>query len=133
MTEEEGKEMLKNIYVYVVLFATLMMSIGGSIGIFTGVAEYLAPDIYMMPYESFREMRLAYPENNEILNEAVIRAEYETEKQEKIEGGRRYALRQIITSLGWIIIPLPIFLYYNKQGMVTSVGRANFSGRADRE
>ena len=124
--------MLKNIYTYVVLFATLMMSIGGSIGIFAGVAEYLAPDIYLMPYEQFREMRLEYPENNEILNEAAIRAEYETEKQEKTEDSRRDALRQIIMSLGWIIIPLPIFLYYNKQGMVISVGRANLSGRAQR-
>ena len=76
MTEEEGKEMLKNIYVYLVLFATLMMSIGGAVGVFTGVADYLVPSAYMEPADS---------------------------------------LRLIIKSFGWIIIPFPVFLYYNKQ------------------
>ena len=121
--------MLKNIYVYIVLFATLMMSIGGSIGVFTGVADYLVPDTYMQSYESFREMRLEYPNHNEILNEEAIRAAYETEKQEGIESSRQYALRHIINSLGWIIIPLPIFLYYNKQQGAVS-GRAQ---RADQK
>ena len=115
MTEEEGKEMLKNIYVYLVLFATLMMSIGGSVGVFMGVAEYIAPTIYMQSYDSFREMRLEYANHNEILNEEAIRAAYETEKQEKTESSRTDAVRQIIQSLGWIIIPFPVFLYYNKQ------------------
>lgn len=42
-------------------------------------------------------------------------------------------MRQIIKSLGWIIIPLPVFLYYNKrQGMIVSVGRAHHLGRAQR-
>ena len=76
MTEEERKKMLKNIYIYLVLFVTLMMSIGGAVGVFTGVADYLVPSDYMEPADS---------------------------------------LRLIIKSLGWIIIPFPVFLYYNKQ------------------
>ena len=45
-TEEEGKDLLKNVYVYLVLFATLMMSIGGSIGVFMAVADVVSPAPY---------------------------------------------------------------------------------------
>lgn len=132
MTEKEGEVMLKNIYVYLVLFATIMMSIGGSIGVFMGVADYLAPRVYMESYDSFYETRMRHHNYNEPPNEDVIRAAYEMEKQERTERYRTDAIRQIITSLGWIIIPLPVFLYYNRQGAVVSVGRASFSGRAQR-
>jgi len=137
MTKKEGETLLKNIYVYLVLFATIMMSIGGSIGVFMGIADYLAPSVYMESYDSFYETRVRYHNYNEPPNEDVIRAAYEMEKQERTERYRTDAIRQIIKSLGWIIIPLPVFLYYNKRQVVAvSVGRAHPLGcaqRVDRE
>jgi hypothetical protein len=103
--------LLKNIYVYLVLFATIMMSIGGSIGVFMGIADYLAPSVYMESYDSFYETRVRYHNHDEPLNEDVIRTAYEMEKHEQTERYRTDAICQIIKSLGWIIIPLPVFLY----------------------
>lgn len=90
MKEEENKEMVKDIYVCLVLFVTLMMSIVGAVGVFMGVAGYIVPNDYIEPAD---------------------------------------ALRQIIESLGWIIIPLPVFLYYRNTGTVITVTSVNFSDR----
>ena len=52
-SEEDGAIMLKNIYTYLVLFATLMMSIGGSVGVFMGVSDFLIPQPYYESYDSY--------------------------------------------------------------------------------
>ena len=123
-TEEDGEDMLKSIYTYLVLFATLMMSIGGSVGLFMGVADYIVPDPYIESYESYRSSQVANtdrynPETQEYESmapdESEIRANYELMKKDKEESARTSALKQMIQSVGWIAIPLPIFLYYQKQ------------------
>lgn len=125
-TEEEGIAMLKNIYTYLVLFATLMMSIGGSVGVFMGAANYVIPDPYVEPYEMYRmnyrndNVYDVYPEQAENpatsdIDESVVREQYDQMVKDSQKAEQRSALRLIIQSLGWIVIPLPVFMYFQKQ------------------
>ena len=102
MSEEDGAIMLKNIYTYLVLFATLMMSIGGSVGVFMGISDFLIPQPYYESYESY-------------LSTYESREQYEIMKEDAESRERRSAIKLVIQSAGWIAIPLPVFLYYQKQ------------------
>lgn len=124
MTEEEGENMLKNIYTYLVLFATLMMTIGGSVGVFMGIADYVIPQPYVETYENYRmtygNNTAAYPMQEEndtgaLLDESNIRENYDLMVKDAKENEQQMALKLIIQSIGWIIIPFPIFLYFQKQ------------------
>ena len=129
MSEGDGAIMLKNIYTYFVLFATLMMSIGGSVGVFMGVSDFLIPQPYYESYDSYRSTyeSLNRPDNynpyaenkNEYqeyrVDENVVREQYEIMKEDEEAKERRSAIKLVIQSVGWIAIPLPIFLYYQKQ------------------
>lgn len=48
------------------------------------------------------------------LTEEQLRAEYEQLMEDERERQKENAKNQMIKSLGFIIIPLPIFLYFNK-------------------
>ncbi|GAA3325882.1 hypothetical protein GCM10020331_059550 [Ectobacillus funiculus] len=49
--------MVKHLYYYLVLFATLMMSIGGSVGIFfMSVADYVSPNSYYQSFTDYKTM-----------------------------------------------------------------------------
>lgn len=121
-TKDDGEDMLKNIYTYLVLFATLMMAIGGSVGIFMGVADYIVPEPYVESYETYRSNygRDNYNTGVEIIipkqvEESDIRESYDQMVKDEDVKAQRSALKLIIQSIGWIAIPLPIFLYYQKQ------------------
>jgi hypothetical protein len=45
---------IKNAYVYLVLFATLMMIIGGSVSAFMAIADIVAPAPYYQSFEDFK-------------------------------------------------------------------------------
>lgn len=104
--------MIKKIYVYLVLFATLMMTIGGSVSVFVSLANLIAPDTYVMSYEDYvqsyhgefdhkgnlKKDTKDYHENYDI----YVKQEEETEKKRN--------LNRLISSFGWIIVPLPIFI-----------------------
>src|SRR6478672_5521508 len=55
--EKGTLDMLKNGYIYVVLFTTLMMSIGGSVGVFMSVADYISPPNYYQNFEDYKNMK----------------------------------------------------------------------------
>ncbi|MBX6394582.1 MAG: hypothetical protein IRY98_02505 [Alicyclobacillaceae bacterium] len=111
--------MIRKIYLYLVLFATLMMSIGGCVGIFMSLSDIIVPSGYYQDYSSYRQMRLqekgpagtAPP----AVDEAVLRAEYDRMVADQIQETRRRGLNGLIKSLGWIVIPLPVFLWYSRK------------------
>ena len=122
--EEESEDMLRNVYTYLVLFATLMMSIGGSVGVFMGVANYIIPEPYVESYDTYRD-NYWYTQGNEQytdpemsiqpVDEKEVRESYDQMKEDAEQTERRSALKLIIQSVGWIVIPLPIFLFFQKQ------------------
>ncbi|MDI3328707.1 MAG: hypothetical protein QJR06_09150 [Alicyclobacillaceae bacterium] len=115
--------MIRKIYLYLVLFATLMMSIGGCVGAFMNLSDIVVPQGYYQDYASYREMRLQEPAKlraegkpaPEPADEATIRADYERMVEEQTQQTRRRGINGLIKSLGWIVIPLPVFLWYSRK------------------
>jgi len=120
--KREGEDVIKNIYVYLVLFATLMMTIGGTVSAFMAIADMVAPTPYYQTFEEFklnnREIKpgvdIPTPETP-TLSEEELQAKYEAmvegEKNRQINRARN----SLIKSLGWIVIPLPVFIYFQRR------------------
>lgn len=109
--------LIKNIFYYLVIFSTLMMTIGGSVSAFMAVADLVSPPPYYQSYESFREMVLAGKHADEETppTEEAIRERYDRIVQEERQQTQARAVNRLIKSLGWIVIPLPVFLYFQRR------------------
>jgi len=120
-SSERGHEMIKTVYVYLILFATLMMTIGGTVAAFMAVADIVSPPAY---YQSFEQYKLAPQYKGEVptpvnptptLSEAELKTRYDqmVADEKAISKGR--SVNSLIKSFGWIIIPLPIFLFFQSK------------------
>lgn len=107
----------RSLYTYLVLFATLMMVIGGGISIFMAAADLVSPTAYYQSYSDYRQMRLSDKEGNidTNLTEEEMRTEYDQLQSDEKQRQQQNAKNQIIKSLGFIIIPLPIFIFFNRR------------------
>jgi glucan phosphoethanolaminetransferase (alkaline phosphatase superfamily) len=113
--QEGGENVFRQLYIHLVLFATLMLSIGGGIGIFTGLSDLISPTPYYETYNSFKQMKTSQLKDaNQTLSEEQIRTEYDNNIEDNKERTKQEALNTVIRSLGFIIIPLPIFFYFNR-------------------
>lgn len=113
--------MIKKIYVYLILFATLMMVIGGSVGVFNSLADILTPPKYYQTFDQYKN-NMQPPKGNTqdnteqpVLTEEQLRANYDDMVNQEKMNTRNNAINRLIKSLGWIIIPLPIFLYFQRR------------------
>ncbi|MDZ5473391.1 hypothetical protein SM124_16890 [Bacillus sp. 31A1R] len=114
---KEGEEnVIRHLYTYLVLFATLMMVIGGGVSIFMGAADLVSPPGYYQTYTDFKTMKQheKVEGQKETVSEEELRAEYEQVIEDEKKRQQINAKNQIIKSLGFIVIPLPIFLYFNR-------------------
>lgn len=114
----EVKIMMKNAYIYVVLFATLMMMIGGSVSAFMAIADIVAPAPYHQSLEEYRQWGLEKsqsPGSKDILTENEIKARYDdlviAEKDRQVNRAKN----SLVKSMGWIIIPLPVFVIFQRR------------------
>lgn len=112
--------MIKNVYVYLVLFATLMMTIGGSVSVFMAVADIIAPTPYYQSYDEFRTWNKERPsavgeEDSKQLTEAEIKAKYDAVVKSEKDRQAARAKNTLIKSFGWIVIPLPVFIYFQRR------------------
>jgi hypothetical protein len=118
-SSEGGESVLKSVYIYLVLFATLMMTIGGSVAAFMAVADIVAPAPYYQSFEEYRQWGVDKTElgNTEKaqLSEADIKVRYDAMVAAENNRQMTRAKNSLIKSLGWIIIPLPIFIYYQRR------------------
>ncbi|CAM3707991.1 hypothetical protein [Mesobacillus zeae] len=116
--EKGGELIVRNIYTYLVLFATLMMVIGGGISIFMAAADFVSPSGYYQSYAEYKETT-QYDGKDEVKKEQIsekeLRESYDEMIIEEKARTKENAVNQIIKSLGFIVIPLPVFLYFNKQ------------------
>ncbi|HOC08472.1 MAG TPA: hypothetical protein PKN88_03015 [Bacillota bacterium] len=113
--------MIKNVYIYLVLFATLMMTIGGSVGVFMAAADIVAPAYYYQSFEDYKRWNTEKPavegEQTEQpeLTEEELKARYDAMVQQEKERQIERAKNNLIKSFGWIAIPLPVFLYFQRR------------------
>jgi hypothetical protein len=113
-SDEGGKDMVKKVFIYVVLFATLMMIVGGGISAFMAVADIVSPAPYYQSFDEYKNM--IGPEGKAVpsevkLTEEQLRNNYNTMVSAEKERQKSRATNTLIKSFGWIIIPLPVFLY----------------------
>jgi len=113
--EKVGEDMFKQLYVYLVLFATLMMSIGGAIGIFMSASDIVSPSGYYESYSDYKQSA-QYDDNGKVLkkNETELRKEYKQMIEDEKERTKEQGKSGMVKSLGFIIIPLPIFFIFNR-------------------
>lgn len=120
--KEGGDLMIKNVFIYLVLFATLMMTIGGSVGVFMAVADIIAPAPYHQSFEEYKQWGFdkasGEKENTSEkvnLSDAELKARYDAmviaEKDRQVSRAKN----SLIKSLGWIIIPLPVFVFFQRR------------------
>lgn len=120
--KEGDEEMIKSVYVYLVLFATLMMTIGGSVSAFMAVADIVAPAPYYQSFEDFKRYGFEkeyVSENKETQevkpSEEELKVRYDAmvlaENQKQVDRAKN----SLIKSFGWIIIPLAIFIYFQRK------------------
>jgi len=116
---KEGGE-IKNAYVYLVSFATLMMVIGGSVSAFMAVADIVAPTPYYQSFEDFKRFQMERKDPTDTEQESVqlteeeLREKYDAMVNAEKERQLLRAKNNLIKSFGWIIIPLPVFIYFQK-------------------
>lgn len=109
--------MIRHLYTYLVLFATLMMVIGGGISIFMATADLVSPPAYYQSYSDFKMMKESEKisrAGQDELTEEDLRVQYDQLIKDEEKRQKNNAVNQIIKSLGFIVIPLPIFIYFNR-------------------
>ena len=119
---ERGNEMIKTVYVYLILFATLMMTIGGTVAAFMAVADIVSPP---PSYQSFEQYKLQPQYKGEApsttvtqaqtLSDAELKSRYDQMIIDEKSNTKQRAVNSLIKSFGWIIVPLPIFLYFQSR------------------
>ncbi|RSD23038.1 hypothetical protein [Mesobacillus subterraneus] len=114
--EEGGENVVRHLYTYLVLFATLMMVIGGGVSIFMATADLVSPPGYYQSYSEFKQMNMyeKMEGTKKDIPEEEMRSNYEMYVTEEKAKQKDRAINQIIKSLGFIVIPLPVFIYFNR-------------------
>lgn len=114
-SENGGDEVIKNVYVYIVLFATLMMVIGGSVGAFMAIADIISPTSYYQSFDEYELYEKQIEEDSVRPSEEQLREQYEARVAADKERNQERAINSLIKSIGWIVIPLPIFIYFQRR------------------
>ena len=114
-----GEEMIKKVYLYLVLFTTLMMVIGGSVAAFMALADIVAPTPHYQSLEEFKRYNAkAMPEGEVeevVLSEEELQIRYDEMITADSLRQTARAKNSLIKSLGWVIIPLPIFIFAQRR------------------
>jgi hypothetical protein len=116
---KEKIHMIKSIYFYAISFITLIMVIGGGVSLFMAASDYVTPATSIMNQTDWQQNQKSIDSNPEnktaTLTDAQWQAKYEAYKTSQKDIVKNQALNSLVKSLGWIIIPAPIFLYTQRR------------------
>lgn len=115
---EQGRSenMIKTVYIYLVLLATLMMTIGGSVAAFMAVADIVSPPSYYMSFEEYRRApEKVTGQQQPAVTEEELKKNYDELVNQEKQRTRDRAVNSLIKSFGWIVIPFPVFVYYQRK------------------
>lgn len=117
-SEKEGADMFKQLYVYLVMFTMLILSVGGGISVFKGVADLINPTSITQSYTDYKNSQVNYDENGKEIKSKITEEQMHKDYQEQVnfekDQAKSEAKNTIIESIGFIVIPLPIFLVFNR-------------------
>jgi hypothetical protein len=120
-SKKGGEDVIKRVYLYLVLFATLMMTIGGGVAAFMAIADMVAPTGYYQSFEEYKQYGGEKLESGQSaadlkkLTEDQLKVRYDAMVTAERERQIDRAKNSLIKSLGWIIIPFPIFIYFQRK------------------
>ena len=116
-----GDDVIRNVYMYVVLFATLMMTIGGSVGVVMNFADMVSPPAHWQTFEDYVRMNEAEIHADrdsqaprEQLTQEELQVRYDAMVDSYKEMQVERAKNNMIKSFAWIIVPLPVFLSFRR-------------------
>jgi len=115
VSRERGADMIRTVYIYVVLVATLMMTIGGSVASFMAIADIVAPPEYYQSFEEYQRMPKAPDGSQQNLTADQVKQNYDLMVKQEKQRVQQRAVNSLIKSFGWIVIPFPVFLYYQRK------------------
>jgi hypothetical protein len=97
-----------------------MMTIGGSVAAFMAIADIVAPAPYYQTLEEFKQGNIKSEFNKENidlqkLSDDEILARYQTMVASEKERQTNRAKNSLIKSLGWIVIPMPVFIFFQRR------------------
>lgn len=109
--------MIRVVYTYVILFATLMMTIGGSVGAFMAIADLVSPQAYYQTFDEYKRsgVEKQLPATAGIESEDTLRKNYDQLIADNRKRAQEQATNSLIKSFGWIVIPFPVFLYFQRR------------------
>lgn len=113
--QARGEDMVKTVYIYIVLLATLMMTIGGSVAGFMAVADIVSPPAYYQSFTEYQRMPEKIPGQSPAKTQEELKQSYDQMVIQAKQQARDRAVNSLIKSFGWIVIPFPIFLYYQRK------------------
>ncbi|GGK30069.1 hypothetical protein GCM10010965_23630 [Caldalkalibacillus thermarum] len=113
---------IRKVYLYLTMLITLLMVIGGSVGVVMAVADIVAPTPYYMSFEEYRHMHTVKQGEGRTeiggeaeVDEQTLRAQYEEMIRLERERSVERAKNSLIKSLAWVLVPLPVFIYFQRQ------------------
>lgn len=93
--------------------------LGGSVGVFMSAADIIAPSPY---YQSFEDYKVRHVERSEIsgieveeISEEELKEQYEKAVADHKARQVERAKNSLIKSFGWIIIPLAVFIVFQRR------------------
>lgn len=98
-----------------------MMTIGGTVAAFMAVADIVSPPAYGQTFEQYKTMPqykgdVPTPVKQEqLLSDAELKNRYDQMIHEEKSRAKERAVNSLIKSFGWIIVPLPVFLYFQNK------------------
>lgn len=107
---------IKTIYIYLIAFVAALMILWGSVSIFTSIGNFIYPKVDVLTYVEFfsnAKLKKAYYlvyEGTDFNNKL-----YEKYVEETVKPYKEQALNELIKSIGWTVIPLMFFTYFQIQ------------------
>lgn len=104
---------IRTIYLYLVSFATLIMLIVGAVEFLRAMVDYLYPEPPYIPGPVEMKERLERQVGPDgVVDEALVQAQIEFEREQAEERQRVWRIRRTISSLALILVAAPIYLYH---------------------
>jgi hypothetical protein len=109
---ETSRWSIRQLYHYLVCFATLMLLIIGAIQLLGGLVDWALPE--RIPARPL-DLELRYAElraKESRLTEEQLKRQVEAEQKEQEAAMRRGRIRRLVNSLALIAVPLPVYLHH---------------------
>ncbi|MHB1044208.1 MAG: hypothetical protein ACYC0Q_15410 [Eubacteriales bacterium] len=106
---EAGRWNIRQVYLYLVCFATLMMLIIGSVQLIMSLVDFVYPEQVYIPDA---KLRYAEIQKDPGLTKEEIDRQVEEERQRSELAMERSRVRRVINSVALIVVSLPVYVYH---------------------